>query len=108
MGSMRGTKISKARLSLRYLVASLWDAVVQRCVLCLVTRWSQVRIYLKPLCSIIGQVAHPLLSVRKATGSHLTHLIPGTCLWARNHHHSLSMDWCFDIITMVSCSFLCS
>ena len=52
--------------------------VTLRYGLCLVAEGSQVRIYLKPLRGDLAQVAHLLLlSVRKAKGNHLTHLIPG-------------------------------
>lgn len=43
---------------------------------------SQVGIYLKPLRCEPEQVAHPRLSVKKASGNHLTRLIPG---WHRCH-----------------------
>jgi len=45
--------------------------------------------FLKPLHGNPGQVAHPLLTVRKATGNELTTLLPGwqksqwTHLWAK-------------------------
>jgi hypothetical protein len=70
------------------------DSVLQRYVLCLVTGGLHVQICLEPLHSDPGQIAHPQLSVRKAIGNHLTHIIPGwhksqwTCLWAKNSSSS--------------------
>src|SRR6218665_1500882 len=52
----------------------------------------------------LDKVSHPLLSVRKATRNHLTHLIPRwrksqlTSFRAENHHHDISVEQCWTIV----------